>query len=277
MPKTVSQADKKALKAQKLAEQAEQRIIEKAERDAVLKKQKDAELTVLTKKDKKSKEILRSTTATETEADTETEVDEKAHVASRSASVTTEVEYIDELRPFIAKLSKQLIGCTFTPGQISKVENSVDAFDLSFQREDKNNYIFKASNGNREQEVLIVVKMIKNINAFPAKNVQEIIIKIIAENSVAAKKASASVDTSAGNSNRTSGLAEQGLWKASHKQAHLAELGRTKTAAEEEKIAERRRKLANKNIAADQVDAYAKRDQDIVDGKARTKNSMRKH
>jgi hypothetical protein len=193
--------------------------------------------------------------------------------AKRGRLVENHSTYCDGLRPILVLLAETLPeGCTIIPGKISTVKNIATRLELRSQRvKDENTYAFVARNGITAQEVTIVVADAKQI---PQQLVRDEIDHILSSVSDKPLRSGGIEEVPLSSYNRASQAVRQGLWRETHQAQTVKAKERDKALKAETKVKAQARKLANKDISAATVQAYAKRDVDIISGVARTRNSM---
>jgi hypothetical protein len=167
-------------------------------------------------------------------------------------------------------LQKLLPGCKIIPGKLSTVESKAEEFALRFQSTYESSYKFVARKGTTTQDLVIVVS---NTKIYTQKIVQEKVDEALAPKSQAVSDKTDIPILS--NYNRIKFQTSRALHKASveKKQEHSQEKG--KKVIEGKKVEDRARTLRTKGLDQDTAPQVAKRDESIVSGNERTRNSMK--
>lgn len=173
----------------------------------------------------------------------------------------------------LLRLSKQLSGCTITPGRLSTVQSKTDSFVLEFQRAtDKHTYQLVARNGHTAQDVLISVS---DTEIYSEEVIKEKIAQAQERNLPEKVKPTHTEDVCSSQLNRAVHSARQSFWRNEHQEKDAYQKARDKEAKKQMVLKEQERKLAGKDIPSGAVADYAARDVDIISGNNRTKNSMK--
>jgi hypothetical protein len=181
--------------------------------------------------------------------------------------------YCSELRPVLTRLEKKLLNYQIQLGTINSCEDSVAELQVQFQVAlSRTEFRFRAKNQSQMQDITIIVQ--DDIES-PEIMVREAVEAALERPSLESSKDPMDDNEISASAYNRAASAEQSLIRRSEQeQRYHARIAREKAAQDERRIQERARVLATK-VAAENVAAYAKRDDAIVRGVERSKHSMK--
>jgi hypothetical protein len=187
-------------------------------------------------------------------------------------TVTIDQTHIHGLLPVITRLEKELTGCKIILGLSEIFPDKVETFELNVQKtKDKDNkYKCIAREGTSSKEIFIV----DSIGYLTEESLQDKINMVLEDKFKKLTVCDKPNDSSPSMYNRSLHFQLSTSWKEQHRTETERIKDQEKQAEIEKRISERGKKLKSK-VGRDSVQDYAKRDDSIVTGKTRTKNSMK--
>jgi hypothetical protein len=249
--------------------QTPERPLSNKERRLLAKKQQ-SETQLSTSQEDQSHIDLGSTSSSISEIQ-----ENKAPITSidNTRTATIDQAHIHGLLPVITRLEKELTGCKIILGSSDISPNKVETFELNVQKikEEDNKYKCIAREGTNSKEIFIV----DSIGYLTEESLQDKINMVLEDKFKKLTVCNKPNDSSSPSIyNRSLHFQLSTSWKEQHKAETERIKDQEKQAEIEKRISERGKKLKSK-VGRDSVQDYAKRDDGIVTGKTRTKNSMK--